>query len=72
MSTRSQAIIVEILHELGLPAEVLHLLLIFREAASKSTAQIIVHPFVRKINFSGRNRVGRIITMEAANSSLEY
>ncbi|KAJ3814917.1 hypothetical protein F5876DRAFT_31845, partial [Lentinula aff. lateritia] len=81
MGTRSQAIIVKILHEPGLPAGVLHFLSTSRAAASKSTAQIIAHSFVRKINtspifipfnhticnqFTGRNRVGRITAMEAA------
>jgi len=36
-----------------------------RESAPAFTAEIIAHPLVRKINFTGSDRVGRIIATEA-------
>jgi len=63
---RSQAIVVEILEEAGLPAGVLNFLPMSREAAPGLTAEIIANPLVRNVNFTGGDRVGKIIAMEAA------
>ncbi|EDR01973.1 uncharacterized protein LACBIDRAFT_175070 [Laccaria bicolor S238N-H82] len=65
-SPRSQALVVELLQEAGLPAGVLNFISISRENAPALTAEIIAHPLVRNINFTGSDRVGRIIAMEAA------
>ncbi|KJA18786.1 hypothetical protein HYPSUDRAFT_144516 [Hypholoma sublateritium FD-334 SS-4] len=63
---RTQAIVVEILEEAGLPAGVLNYLPMSRETAPGLTAEIIANPFVRNVNFTGSDRVGKIIAMEAA------
>ncbi|GLB39348.1 putative aldehyde dehydrogenase [Lyophyllum shimeji] len=65
-SPRSQAVAVELLHEAGLPRGVLNYVSMSREAAPALTAELIAHPKVRKVNFTGSDRVGRIIAMEAA------
>ncbi|KAK0235068.1 Aldehyde/histidinol dehydrogenase [Armillaria nabsnona] len=58
----------ELFQEAGLPTGVLNLVSVskLKEDSAALTAEIIVHPFVRKINFTGSDRVGRIITSEAA------
>jgi len=66
MSPRSQSIIFELLEEAGLPAGVFNCISTSRETAPELTAQIIAHPLVRKINFTGSDRVGRAIAIEAA------
>ncbi|KAI0687148.1 aldehyde dehydrogenase [Cerioporus squamosus] len=56
-SPRTQAIIAELFEEAGLPRG---------EDSPARTAEIIAHPLVRKIGFTGSDRVGRIIAAEAA------
>ncbi|KAF5380183.1 hypothetical protein D9615_006180 [Tricholomella constricta] len=65
-SPRSQAAVVELFHEAGLPKGVLNYVSMAREDAPALTAELIAHPMVRKINFTGSDRVGRIIAIEAA------
>ncbi|KAJ7669331.1 Aldehyde/histidinol dehydrogenase [Mycena polygramma] len=65
-SPRAQALAVQLLHEAGLPNGVVNYISMSRESSPALTAQIIGHPLVRKINFTGSDRVGRIIAMEAA------
>ncbi|KAG6899940.1 hypothetical protein C0993_005062 [Termitomyces sp. T159_Od127] len=65
-SPRSQAIVVELLHEAGLPPGVLNYVSVSREDAPARTRELIAHPAVRKITFTGSDRVGRIIATEAA------
>ncbi|KIK67878.1 hypothetical protein GYMLUDRAFT_36676 [Collybiopsis luxurians FD-317 M1] len=65
LSPRSQFVVVELLREAGLPAGVFNFISTSREDAPRLTAQIIAHPLVRKINFTGSDRVGRAIAMEA-------
>ncbi|KII91291.1 hypothetical protein PLICRDRAFT_173167 [Plicaturopsis crispa FD-325 SS-3] len=65
-SPRSQAIVAEIFQEAGLPAGVLNFINMSRESAPGLTAEIIANPHVRKINFTGSDRVGKIIAAEAA------
>ncbi|KAG6864328.1 hypothetical protein C0991_010448 [Blastosporella zonata] len=65
-SPRSQAVVVELFHEAGLPAGVLNYVSVSREDAPARTAELIAHPAVRKITFTGSDRVGRIIAIEAA------
>ncbi|KAF8962311.1 Aldehyde/histidinol dehydrogenase [Flammula alnicola] len=65
-SPRSQSIVAELFHEAGLPAGVLNFISMSRESAPALTAEIIAHPLVRSINFTGSDRVGKIIAMEAA------
>ncbi|KAG7447024.1 aldehyde dehydrogenase [Guyanagaster necrorhizus] len=66
LSPRSQFIVAELLHEAGLPEGVLNVVSISREDSPALTAEIIAHPAVRKINFTGSDRVGKIIASEAA------
>lgn len=66
LSPRTQAICVESFAEAGIPAGVLNLIITSREDAPARTSEIIGHPAVRKINFTGSDVVGRIIAMEAA------
>jgi acyl-CoA reductase-like NAD-dependent aldehyde dehydrogenase len=65
-SPRSQSIVVELFEEAGLPPGVLNFISMSRENAPALTAEIIAHPAVRCINFTGSDRVGKIIAMEAA------
>lgn len=48
-SPRSQAVVVELLHEAGLPSGVLNYVSVSREDAPARTAELIAHPAVRKI-----------------------
>ncbi|KAF5390647.1 hypothetical protein D9757_002580 [Collybiopsis confluens] len=61
ISPRSQFIVVELFQEAGLPAGVFNFISTSREDAPHLTAQIIAHPL-----FTGSDRVGRAIAMEAA------
>ncbi|KAJ7154676.1 Aldehyde/histidinol dehydrogenase [Mycena filopes] len=65
-SPRTQALAVQLFHEAGLPNGVVNYVSMSRESSPALTAQIIGHPLVRKINFTGSDRVGRIIATEAA------
>ncbi|KAG6828224.1 hypothetical protein H0H92_008757 [Tricholoma furcatifolium] len=65
-SPRSQAVVVELFQEAGLPSGVLNYVSASREDAPARTAELIAHPAVRKITFTGSDRVGRIIATEAA------
>ncbi|TRM60346.1 aldehyde dehydrogenase [Schizophyllum amplum] len=47
---------------------VLNYLSISREASPELVAKIIAHPLVRHVNFTGSDRVGKIIAVEAAKS----
>ncbi|KAG7097743.1 hypothetical protein E1B28_005064 [Marasmius oreades] len=66
LSPRSCSIICELFKEAGLPDGVFNFVSISREDTPRLTAEIIAHPSVRKITFTGSDRVGRIIAMEAA------
>ncbi|KAF9491691.1 aldehyde dehydrogenase [Pleurotus eryngii] len=66
LSPRSQAIVADLFAEAGLPPGVLNIISISRETAPELTAEIIAHPMVRKVAFTGSERVGRILAMEAA------
>jgi delta 1-pyrroline-5-carboxylate dehydrogenase len=66
VSPKSQAIVAEVFEEAGFPPGVLNFISISREAAPALTAEIIGNPHVRTINFTGSDRVGKIIAAEAA------
>ncbi|KAF7437589.1 hypothetical protein PC9H_004431 [Pleurotus ostreatus] len=68
LSPRSQAIVADLFAEAGLPSGVLNIISISPETAPHLTAEIIAHPMIRKIAFTGSERVGRILAMEAAKS----
>ncbi|KAL0958043.1 hypothetical protein HGRIS_000219 [Hohenbuehelia grisea] len=66
LSPRSQLVVVELFEEAGLPPGVLNFVSMSRETAPALTSEIIAHPAIRKINFTGSDRVGRILAGEAA------
>jgi len=66
LSPRSSQIIVDVLYEAGLPKGALSLIHVAREDAPKIVADIIGHRLIRHINFTGSDRVGKIIAGEAA------
>jgi acyl-CoA reductase-like NAD-dependent aldehyde dehydrogenase len=53
--------ICSVFHEAGLPAGVLNMVVHEPSAAAKITSDLIAHPAVKKINFTGSTVVGRII-----------
>ncbi|EJD05454.1 aldehyde dehydrogenase [Fomitiporia mediterranea MF3/22] len=65
-SPASQEIVVELMHEAGLPPGVLNYVSMSRETSPALTTELIGHPFVRHVNFTGSDRVGRLIAQEAA------
>ncbi|KAJ3523749.1 hypothetical protein NM688_g8673 [Phlebia brevispora] len=65
-SPASQLIAAELLKEAGLPDGVLNIIHTSREDSGPRVAEIIAHPLVRKIAFTGSDRVGRILAFEAA------
>jgi len=62
----ASSLVVDALHDAGLPAGVLNLLPMSAEITPTLTSEIIAHPAVRKIAFTGSDRVGRILAGEAA------
>ncbi|KAI0312826.1 aldehyde dehydrogenase [Amylostereum chailletii] len=50
----------------GIPPGVINFVPMSTEDTPKLTSEIISHPFVRAINFTGSDRVGRLIAIEAA------
>jgi acyl-CoA reductase-like NAD-dependent aldehyde dehydrogenase len=65
-SPRTHALIAEAFYEAGLPAGVLNFLTNAPEDAADVIDTLIAHPAVRRINFTGSTRVGRIIAEKAA------
>ncbi|KAI0340692.1 aldehyde dehydrogenase [Trametopsis cervina] len=65
-SPASQLITAHILKEAGLPDGVFNVIHTSREDSGPRTSQIIAHPSVRKIGFTGSDRVGKILAAEAA------
>jgi acyl-CoA reductase-like NAD-dependent aldehyde dehydrogenase len=66
LSPGSHQLIAEVLHEAGLPAGVLNFITTAPEAADEVVGAIIAHPAVRRVNFTGSTKVGRIIAQKAA------
>jgi acyl-CoA reductase-like NAD-dependent aldehyde dehydrogenase len=66
LSPRSHQLIAEVFHEAGLPAGVLNFITTSAEDADEVVDAIIAHPSVRRINFTGSTRVGRIIAQKSA------
>ena len=65
-SPRTHALLVEILHAAGLPAGALNLITTDPADAPEIIDALIAHPAIRRINFTGSTRVGRIIAQKAA------
>ncbi|KAI9450247.1 aldehyde dehydrogenase [Russula earlei] len=60
------ALIVDALHDAGLPAGVVNFVPMSVQSTPALTAEIIAHTAVRKVTFTGSDRVGRILAIEAA------
>lgn len=62
---RTHRLIVDALHEAGLPEGVLNAVSNAPEDAGEIVETLIAHPAVRRVNFTGSTRVGRIIAETA-------
>ncbi len=62
---RTHRLIVDALHEAGLPEGVLNAISNAPDDAGEIVEALIAHPAVRRINFTGSTRVGRIIAETA-------
>lgn len=65
MCPRTHQIIVEALHEAGLPKGVLNAISNAPEEAPQIVEELISHPAIRRVNFTGSTRVGRLIAETA-------
>lgn len=63
---RVHAAVVAVLHDAGLPAGAINLVLHSAEGAPDVVDELIAHPAVRRVNFTGSTRVGRIIAAKCA------
>lgn len=68
LSPRTHALIVEAMQEAGLPKGVLNVLSNAPDNASEIVETLIRHSAVRRVNFTGSTRVGRIIAKLAAEN----
>jgi acyl-CoA reductase-like NAD-dependent aldehyde dehydrogenase len=65
VSPKTHALVAEAFYEAGLPAGVLNFIVNAPEAAPEVIDALIAHPAVRRVNFTGSTRVGRIIAEKA-------
>ena len=65
---RTHALIIRALEEAGLPAGTVNLVTNAPEDAGEVVGALIDHPAVRRINFTGSTKVGRIIAERAARN----
>ena len=65
---RTHALIVEALEEAGMPPGTVNLVTNAPEDAGEVVGALIDHPAVRRINFTGSTKVGRIIAERAARN----
>jgi benzaldehyde dehydrogenase (NAD) len=63
---RTHAAVVRALHDAGLPPGVINLVLHAAEDAPEVVDALIAHPAVRRVNFTGSTRVGRVIAAKCA------
>lgn len=66
ISPRTHALMIEAVQSAGLPAGVLNVISNAPEDAGSVVETLIAHPAVRRINFTGSTRVGRIVAELAA------
>ncbi|KAH9972009.1 aldehyde dehydrogenase [Lactifluus volemus] len=62
----TSSLVVDALHDAGLPPGVLNSVPMSAESTPTLTTEIIAHPAVRKVTFTGGDRVAKIIAAEAA------
>jgi acyl-CoA reductase-like NAD-dependent aldehyde dehydrogenase len=65
-SPRTHALIVEAFHEAGLPKGVLNFIVNAPEDAPAVIDSLIAHPAIKRVNFTGSTRIGRIIAEKCA------
>ena len=65
-SPRTHALIIECLRQAGLPHGTINLISNAPEDSPKIVETLIAHPKVRRVNFTGATRVGRLIAETAA------
>jgi acyl-CoA reductase-like NAD-dependent aldehyde dehydrogenase len=65
-SPRTHALLAEAFYEAGLPAGVLNFVITAPEDASAVTEALIAHDTVRRVNFTGSTKVGRMIAQTSA------
>jgi vanillin dehydrogenase len=63
---RTHAAVIQSLHDAKLPAGAINLVLHAPEDAPDVVDELIAHPAVRRVNFTGSTRVGRIIAAKCA------
>ncbi|HKT58165.1 MAG TPA: aldehyde dehydrogenase [Microbacterium sp.] len=63
---RVHAAVAAVLHDAGLPAGVINFVVHSAEGAPDVVDELIAHPAVRRVNFTGSTRVGRIIAAKCA------
>jgi len=63
---RVHAAVAAALHDAGLPAGVVNLVVHSAADAPDVVDELIAHPAVRRVNFTGSTRVGRIVAMKCA------
>src|SRR4051812_21294183 len=63
---RTHGAIAAVLHDAGLPPGAINLLTHEADDAAEVVDELIAHPAVRRINFTGSTRVGRLIAENAA------
>lgn len=68
MSPKTHALIVDAFIEAGLPAGVLNYVVNAPDDASDVITVLIEHPAIRRVNFTGSTRVGRIIAETAGRN----
>ena len=68
MCPHTHRMIAEALVEAGLPAGVINVITHAAEDAPEVVAALVTHPKVKRINFTGSTRVGKIIATRAAES----
>jgi acyl-CoA reductase-like NAD-dependent aldehyde dehydrogenase len=63
---RTHAAVVQALHDAGLPPGAINLVLHAPEDAPEVVDELIAHPAVRRVSFTGSTRVGRIVAAKCA------
>jgi acyl-CoA reductase-like NAD-dependent aldehyde dehydrogenase len=66
LSPATHSLIADVLHEAGLPSGVLGVMTNAPEHSEEVIASLIAHPSVRRVNFTGSTRIGKIIAGMAA------
>jgi len=66
VSPKTHMLVVDACLEAGLPPGVLNVITHASENAPEITEALIAHPAIRRINFTGSTRVGRIIAQQSA------